>query len=278
MAAERDYYEILGISRDADEREIKKAYRKLAKKYHPDTNSGNEQSEKKFKEITEAYSVLGDQEKKEMYDRFGHAAFEGGTQGNNPGKNVWEQDADDIFGDFWGGMFGGRRFSGFWQNDFPKRGTDLQSEISVSFEEAALGCVKVIHLQNGIGIWGTQSVQVQIPAGIDDGMSIRLKGKGMPGTGGAKAGDLFLKVHITERPGFVRKGLDIYTSAEIPSAIAREGGKVRMQTVDGNVECQIKKGIRPGARIRLKGKGIVSVKNHAVRGDQYVTILVDRAK
>lgn len=270
LAAKKDYYEILGVGRDADEREIKKAYRRLAKKYHPDTNSGNAQAEQKFKEITEAYTVLGDTEKKKLYDRYGHAAFEGDSERE---FHFEGQNMDDVFGDLFERMFGQRGFGHDSFHGFQSKGADLQSEITVSFNEAALGCTKVLYLQDGAGGHGLQSLQVEIPAGIDDGMSIRLRGKGMPGAGGG-AGDLLLKVHVEKRPGFERKGMDIYTTVTIPYTKAVSGGKVQIPTIDGRVEFPIQKGTRSGTRIRLKGKGITSVKNHAVRGDQYVTIQV----
>lgn len=270
LADKKDFYEILGVSRDADEREIKKAYRRLAKKYHPDTNSGNAQAEQRFKEITEAYTILSDREKRTLYDRYGHTAFEGN---NDSGFHFEEQNMDDLFGDLFGRMFGS---SGFRQSRFDgyqSQGADLRSEITVTFDEAVFGCTKILHLQNGAGGYGVQSLLVKIPAGIDDGMNIRLRKKGMPGAGGT-AGDLLLKVHVEKRPGFERKGLDIYTSVTIPYTIAAAGGKVQIPTVDGRVEFRIQKGVQSGTRIRLRGKGVTSVKNHAVRGDQYVTVRV----
>lgn len=271
MAAERDYYEILGISRDADEREIKKAYRKLAKKYHPDTNSGNAQAEQKFKEITEAYTVLGDTEKKKLYDRYGHAAFDGDVDRDS---HFEEQNMDNVFDGLFGQMFGrdGFRYNSF--GGFQSKGADIHSEISISFNEAAFGCTKVLKLQNSAGGYGAQFLQVKIPAGIDDGMDIRLRGKGMMGAGGGRNGDLLLKVHVEKKPGFQRRGLDVYTNVVIPYMTALSGGRIQIPTIDGRVEFPIQKGIRSGTRIRLRGKGITSVKNHAVCGDQYVTIQV----
>jgi molecular chaperone DnaJ len=315
MAAKRDYYEILGINRSADAAAIKKAYRKLAKKYHPDTNSGDVQMEQKFKEVTEAYTILSDPKKRKLYDQFGHAAFEGSAEGANPyegmgngfyggasygnnGKSYQEYhfeggNMDDIFGDLFGGMFGGKsRHTGgyshgfgedsFGRNGFyggasaQEKGRDLQADVSVSFEEAAFGCDKVIRIQDGKGTM--QSLQVHIPAGIDDGKNVRLRGKGQPGFGGAQSGDLLLKVHIQEKPGFERKGMDVYTTVFVPFTTAVFGGEVPVQTIDGRVLCKIKAGTQCGSRIRLKGKGIVSVKNEALRGDQYVTVQIEVPK
>ncbi len=316
MAAKRDCYEVLGVSRDASQSDIKKAYRKLAKKYHPDTNAGNEEAAEKFKELSEAYSILNDPEKKKLYDRFGHAAFDGsapgaggsgfsGFGGNGGGSyryagpdgNYQEfhfegGDMDDILKDIFGGGFSsgagrsGRGFSGsgfsgfsghggFDSHSFRSRGQDVNAEISVSFDEAAFGCEKVISLagiDNGSSSGNT--LKVKIPAGIDDGKSIRLRGKGMPGTGGGEAGDLMIKVNVGSRPGFERKGMDVYTTATIPFSTAVLGGKAMVQTLYGKVMCNIKPGTQSGTKIRLKDKGIVSMKNRNQKGCQYVMIQI----
>ena len=304
MAEKRDYYEVLGIQRDADEAAIKRAYRKLAKKYHPDTNSGDAQAERKFKEITEAYAVLRDPEKRKLYDQFGHGAFqEGGFGGGaDPRGNGgfqefhFEGSPEDFFGDIFGGMFGRGDFggsgyqrsgfggSGFRSTDyegegfrdsgfgggFHRKGRDLRAEISVSFEEAAFGCDKRVTLQGADG--RAQSLQVHIPAGIDTGKSVRLRGKGGPGQGGGAPGDLLLKVQVKPKPGFERKGLDVYTTAVIPFTTAVLGGEVLVPTLYGNVMCRIREGTQSGSKIRLKGKGIVSMGDSSLYGDQYVTI------
>ncbi len=246
----RDYYEVLGVSRSADAAAIKKAYRKLAKKYHPDTNAGNKEAEQKFKEATEAYEVLGDEKKRKLYDQYGHAAFQEGfseeaarsaANGGYQEFHFENGNMDDIFGDLFGNLFGGKKggqkqsrnfhsggFSGFHNGNFHGRtfhsgsfgqddfdtfgsggsqgysmkGEDIESEIQISFDEAVFGCDKVITLQ-GAGTRGKpQSLQVHIPAGIDNGGRIRLKGKGGEGFGSGPAGDLFLKVKVGEKPGF----------------------------------------------------------------------------
>ena len=284
MGAKRDYYEVLGISRSADKDAIKKAYRKMAKKYHPDSNAGNPDAEEKFKEVTEAYNVLSDPEKKKLYDQFGHAAFEEGAGGAGYGEGSFDGsgfggfggfgnshsgayrspdgsyqefhfeggDMDDILKNLFGGGFGGGSnsgkagsahgfggsgfgHSGFENGSFrsgfngsfgsggfdgtgygdgfgnscnsgfsgshQQKGQDLNAEISISFNEAAFGCDKLINLSGADGS-GKQTLKVHIPAGIDNGKSIRLRGKGNLGYGGAPAGDLLLKVHVGERPGF----------------------------------------------------------------------------
>ncbi|MGN0399795.1 MAG: DnaJ C-terminal domain-containing protein [Blautia sp.] len=278
MDTKRDYYEILGLEKGADASEIKKAYRKLAKRYHPDTNGGNTRAEQQFKEITEAYSILSDPKKKGMYDKFGHAAFdpsfsEEAARGNTYGGfgrdgrfyreyHFGDEDADDLFEDFFGGMFQGRNFR--------QKGQDLNASVSISFDEAVFGCDKQIRLQDASG--NISSLQVHIPAGIETGKKVRLKGKGMPGFRGGEAGDLFLNVTVGEKPGFERRGTDVYTVQQIPFTTAVFGGEVQVPTLYGTVLCRIREGTQSGTKIRLKGKGIVSMKNASIYGDQYVTI------
>ena len=340
----RDYYELLGLAKGADPSAIKKAYRKLAKKYHPDTNPGDKEAEKKFKEITEAYNILSDPEKKKLYDQFGHAAFDqsgaaGGTDtsgfyggfygsgfggagsdetgsgsngfgsggfsgGGFTGNGGYQEyhfeggNMDDMFEDIFGNMFhggtsrktssrfggssfGGNGFSdgghsGFQSSNFQSKGSDLNAEVTVGFDEAAFGCDKVITLQdpNAPGNL-SQSLKVHIPAGIDTGKTIRLRGKGMPGVNGGDAGDLMLKVKVADKPGYVRNGMDVYTTVSVPFTTAVFGGEALVQTLYGNVLCKIREGTQSGSKIRLKGKGIVSMKNPSVHGDQYVTVQIE---
>ena len=311
MTGKRDYYEVLGVDRNADAAAIKKAYRKLAKKYHPDTNAGNRHAEQMFKEATEAYEVLSDPEKKKLYDRFGHAAFDGSAQGGTyggadsaggfqgfDGFRGFDQNGgyrefhfergnmDDLFGDIFGDLFhgnGGFEGSGFRNSGYGdgfysgfgngmQKGADLRAEVSVSFEEAAFGCDKVIQLQREDG--SLQSLQVHIPAGIESGKSIRLKGKGAMGKGGGQAGDLLLRVRAGEKPGFERKGMDVYSAISIPFTTAVFGGEVTVPTISGSVVCRIREGTQSGSKIRLKGKGIVSMTDPGTFGDQYVTIQI----
>lgn len=340
--AKRDYYDVLGIDRNADEKEIKRAYRKLAKKYHPDTNSGDRQAEQKFKEVTEAYNILSDAEKRKLYDRYGFAAFEegggpyqngnggyysGGTYQNGSGGyyssggfgngGTWQEfhfdgDADgmeDIFEDIFGGMFrggnsgsraysgqggGSRAYSGqgggswgysgqnggsraysrngFSGRSYQQKGADAHADINVSFEEAALGCDKVFSLRGNDG--QVQSIQVHVPAGIDEGKRIRLKGRGGAGINGGAAGDLLLKVHIMPKAGFERKGMDVYVTANIPYTTAVFGGEAIVPTIDGRVSCRIPAGTQSGSRIRLRNKGIVSMNDSSKKGDEYVVIQI----
>lgn len=304
----QDYYEVLGIGKQADEKEIKRAYRKLAKKYHPDMNPGDKVAEQKFKEVTEAYNVLSDKEKKKLYDQFGFAAFDeagnaradagSGFYGGAGGQGFGGQggfrsgsfhtgdgsgyqefhyeggDMGDMFGDIFGNMFhGGFGGQKGYRQQASYRGEDLHADITVGFDEAAFGCDKMIHIQAADGT-GVQSLSVHIPAGIDDGKSVRLRGKGHPGFGGGENGDLLLKVHITPRAGYERKGMDVYTTADIPFTTAVFGGEASFPTLYGNVVCKVPAGTQSGKKIRLRGKGIVSMKNSNVHGDQYVTIQI----
>lgn len=299
----KDYYDVLGINRNADEKEIKRAYRKLAKKYHPDTNPGDKQAEQKFKELTEAYNVLSDPEKKKMYDQYGFAAFEEGfgAGGNQSGGRSYSTggfgnggmyqefhftggdmgDMGDIFGDIFGDLFhghGGNGFhsrsrSGFGSGSSSRKGADAHADIEISFDEAALGCDKVLQLRDEKG--KTRSLKVHIPAGIDEGQSIRLKGKGASGTGGGSDGDLMLKIHITPKPGYERDGNDVYVTAKIPYTTAVLGGEAIVPTLTGKVSCKIAAGTQSGSRIRLKNKGISSMKNPAHKGDEYVVIQIE---
>lgn len=290
MGAKRDCYEVLGVSRNAEDAAIKKAYRKLAKKYHPDTNAGNAQAEEKFREATEAYDILSDPEKRKLYDRFGYAAFE---ENADACRNAYgfEGGADDFFKNFFGGAdfhqgngFGDAGFyqrngfgGGFHAGGFCRDGSDLEAEISVSFEEAAFGCDKVISLADGNGRKG-RALKVHIPAGIEDGKTIRLREKGGPAVGKGRPGDLLLKVNVRSMAGFERKGMDVYTTVDVPFTTAVFGGEATVRTLYGNVLCKIAEGIQPGTKIRLKGKGIVSMKNPGVRGDQYVTVQIQVPK
>ena len=324
MSTKKDYYEVLGINKNADDKTIKKAYRKLAKKYHPDINPGDTNAEEKFKEVTEAYEILSDPEKRKLYDQFGHAAFDGtgaaqsgaynntggfdgfggfggsggfhgGTYRTN-GNNGYQEfhfeggDMGDIFENFFGGNFKNSGFKGgFHQNgnfhqdfhhqngfggrqSYQTKGSDVHAEINVSFDAAAFGKKETIHLKDENG--RVQTLEVNIPAGIETGQSIRLKGKGSPGYQGGPAGDLFLKVTVDQKPGYKREGQDIYTKVSIPFITAVLGGDVTVKTIYGNVRCSIKPGTQSGSKLRLRGKGIVSMKNSAVHGDQYTTIEV----
>lgn len=296
----KDFYKILDLKSDADEKEIKKAYRKLAKKYHPDTNQGNKEAERRFKEATEAYEILSDPEKRKLYDMYGMAAFDGsmGQSGPDAKGQGWpgsgadgtyreyhysSGNAEDIFSEFFGEHFGGfgsgsgRRRTGARKEDFfshfsdrEPEANDLQADITVTLKESVFGCDKMFRLDAPAG----RSIQVHIPAGIAEGQRIRLKGKGRTGRAGGAAGDLFLRVHIEENSVYERKGQDIYTTVSIPYTTAVLGGTAKVPTLYGDVECKVPAGIQPGSKIRLKQKGVVSMKNKAVYGDEYVILQI----
>ena len=316
--SKRDYYEVLGVPKDADEDALKKAYRKLAKKYHPDANPGDKAAEAKFKEASEAYSVLSDPQKRQQYDQFGHAAFEQGGAGA---------------GGFGGGR-SGRARSG------PSRGANIKTSVRITFEEAVFGCDKEIEMNfketcaschgtgakagtspqtcskcNGKGkimytqqsFFGTvQNVQtcpdcngtgqvikekcpdcygtgyktvrkkfkVSIPAGIDNGQCVRLAGGGEPGTGGGERGDLLVEAVVSQHPIFKRQDTSIYSTVPISFARAALGGPIRIKTVDGEVEYDVRPGTQTDTKVRLKGKGVPSLRSRSVRGDHYVTLVV----
>lgn len=289
----KDYYDVLGVNKKANSQEIKSAYRKLAKKYHPDTNPGDKKAEQLFKEVTEAYNVLSDEEKRKLYDQFGHAAFDG-SMGSDPGKyaeneRFWKSggtngahteyyysgDMDDLFGDMFGSFFHrGRHFD--FEDDFAyenQGSLDLTSEITVSFKEAALGCEKVIALKGE----RSDSLAVKIPAGINEGQSVRLKGKGRVGRNG-KAGDLLIKVHILEDKRYTRDGRDVFITESVPYTTAILGGETEFDTLYGPVKCKIPAGSQSGSKLRLKNKGIVSMKNKDSYGDEYVTLQISVPK
>lgn len=334
----RDYYEVLGISKTADDAEIKKAYRVLAKKYHPDMNPGDAEAEKKFKEASEAYAVLSDPEKRRQYDQFGHAAFEGGGAGGFGGFDFNSADFGDIFGDIFGDFFGGGRRRG--ANNGPMKGANIRTSVRITFEEAVFGVSKEIELTlkdecatchgtgakpgtspetctkcggkgqvvftqqsffgtvrnvqscpecNGTGkvikekcadchgtgyIANRKKIQVSIPAGIDNGQGVRIRDKGEPGTNGGPRGDLLVEVIVARHPIFQRQDYNIFSTVPISYAVAALGGDVVVDTVDGKVIYEVKPGTQTDTKVRLKGKGVPSLRNKEVRGDHYVTLVV----
>lgn len=337
MADKRDYYEVLGVSKTASDDEIKKAFRTLAKKYHPDMHPGDKECEEKFKEAQEAYAVLSDAEKRKQYDQFGHAAFDS-TGGGAGGFDFSGMDMGDIFGDIFGDFFGGgsRRRT----NDGPMKGSNLRTSVRITFEEAIFGCEKEIemvlkdecHTCHGTGakpgttpetcpkcggkgkvvftqqsFFGTvqnvqtcpdcggsgkiikdkcpdcrgtgyiaskKKIQVSIPAGIDNGQSVRIREKGEPGINGGPRGDLLVEVVVSRHPSLQRQDMNIYSTAQISFAQAALGGEIRIHTVDGDVLYEVKPGTQTNTRIRLKGKGVPSLRNKSVRGDHYVDLVV----
>lgn len=336
----RDYYEVLGVDRNADDAALKKAYRVLAKKYHPDMNPGDAEAEKKFKEASEAYAVLSDPEKRRQYDQFGHAAFEGGGAGGAGGFGGFSSaDFGDIFGDIFGDFFGGGRRSGR-ANNGPMKGANVRKGVRITFEEAIFGCEKELDVIlkepcktcNGTGakpgtspetcskcggkgqvvytqqsFFGTvqnvqtcpdchgsgkiikekcsdcggtgyvstkKTIKVSIPAGIDNGQSVRIRDKGEPGVNGGPRGDLLVEVTVSRHPIFQRQDVHIFSTAPITFAQAALGGDVRIKTVDGEVIYTVKPGTKTDTKVRLKGKGVPSLRNPQLRGDHYVTLVI----
>lgn len=276
MASQRDYYEILGVSKNASDDEIKKAYRKLAIKYHPDRNPGDKDAEAKFKEINEAHEVLSDKQKRARYDQFGHAGVGGaGSSGGagNPfggGFNYNGQTFnfdfgnggmfDDILGSLFGfGATGARR---------ARRGADMQVVVTLTFEEAIFGCTKTVE-NNGTDL------KVKIPAGIDDGMSVRLKGKGGPAPeGGTEPGDLYVRVRVKPHKTLMREGAIILSEQKIDMVDAALGCEVEVTTVDGPITMKVPAGTQSGTPFKLSGHG-VPFRTDGDRGPHIVTILVE---
>lgn len=341
----RDYYEVLGVDKNADEATIKKAYRALAKKYHPDMNPGDADAEKKFKEASEAYAVLSDPEKKSKYDQFGHAAFDGMGGGGGfdfSGMDFSGMDFSDLFSDLFGfgDIFGGgSRNRG--RSNGPMKGANLHTSVRLTFEEAVFGCKKEIELTvketcktcNGSGAKpGTtpetcsecggngQKVTTQrspfggivrkvqtcpvcqgsgkvikdkctdcsgtgyipmrkrysidIPAGIENGRAVTLPGLGEPGTGGGPRGDVRVEAIVSRHPIFQRQDVNIFSTVPLPFAVAALGGEILIDTVDGKVIYDVKPGTQTDTKVRLKGKGVPSWRNKDIRGDHYVTLVV----
>ena len=350
MSEKRDYYEVLGVSKDADAKEIKKAYRKLAMKYHPDKNPGDKAAEEKFKEINEAYEVLSDEEKRSTYDRFGHdglngqAGFGGGQGFGGFGGSGGFGGFEDIFGDIFGSGFGGFGGSGgSSRRRGPRRGADIRQSVTIKFEEAAFGKkikVKINRSEecdechgsgakpgttkktcptchgsgtvqsvqrtpfgniasqrtcstcNGEGeinespcnkchgkgsVRKTKTIEVDIPAGIDDGQMIKLSGQGEVGEKGGPRGDLYIVVNVQKHEIFTREGYDVYIEMPIRFTQAALGDKLEVPTLDGKVSYNLPEGTQTGTVFRLREKGIPKLRSNS-RGDQYVKVRIDTPK
>ena len=340
----RDYYEVLGVSRGASEDEIKKAYKKMARKYHPDLNPGDKTAEEKFKEVNEAYEVLSDADKKARYDQYGHAGVDpnfgaGGFGGGFDGSFDFG-DLGDIFGSFFGGGFGGGRRT---NPNAPQRGESIRMSIAISFEEAAFGCEKAVTVEryetcdtchgNGcapgtspevcpdchgtgtvqvrrqtpMGVFATSSpcpkcggkgrishqpckdcrgsgmvrkkktIQASIPAGIDNGQTISIRGQGNAGKNGGPAGDLLITITVRPHELFRREGTSVLCEAPITFTQAVLGAELEIPTIDGKVKYTLPEGTQSGTTFRLKGKGIPSIHGRG-RGDQYVTVYIETPK
>ncbi|ADN77092.1 chaperone protein DnaJ [Ferrimonas balearica DSM 9799] len=327
--SKRDYYEVLGVGRDASERDIKKAYKRLAMKYHPDRNPGDAAAEASFKEVKEAYEILADEQKRAAYDQFGHAGVDPNRGGGGFGGGA---DFGDIFGDVFGDIFGGRR-GGRQQ---ARSGADLRYNLELTLEEAVKGCKKELKIPSLVGcetchgsgakpgtsantcgtchgtgqvqmrqgffavqqtcpscggrgkvitdpctscrgqgrVEKTKTLSVTIPAGVDTGDRIRLAGEGEAGEMGAPAGDLYVQVHIKEHPIFVRDGNNLYCEVPISFANAALGGEIEVPTLDGRVVLKVPAETQTGRMFRLRGKGVKSVRSHAV-GDLVCKVIIE---
>ncbi len=344
MSTKRDYYDVLGVGKSADATEIKKAYRKLAMKYHPDKNPGDKEAEERFKEINEAYEVLSDETKRRNYDQFGHEGVNGqgfGGAGGFGGQGFGG--FDDIFGDIFGDMFGGGFGGGRQRRRGPERGADIKQRVNISFEEAAFGKkvqVKINRSEeceechgsgarpgtskktcptcHGSGtvqsvqrtpfgniasqrtcstcdgegeinespcnkchgkgsVRKTKTIEVDIPAGIDDGQMIKLSGQGEVGEKGGPRGDLYIVVNVQKHDIFTREGYDVYIEMPIRFTQAALGDKLEVPTLDGKVSYNLPEGTQTGTVFRLREKGIPKLRSNS-RGDQYVKVIIDTPK
>ena len=343
MADKRDYYDVLGVDKSADEASIKKAYRSLAKKYHPDMNPGDAEAEKKFKEVNEAYAILSDPQKKQQYDQFGHAAFEQGGPGAGGGFGGFEGfgGCGDIFSDIFGGGFGG---SSSARRNAPMRGDDVGATVNITFEEAAFGVKKdvtynriqrcsdcggsgaekgtqpetcstcggtgqrrVVQRMMGMQFQSTTTCEacrgtgkvvknpcsncrgtgfvkvskklgVSIPAGINDGERIALRGEGCDGRNGGPTGDLIITVRVRRHNVFERDGYNIYCEVPITVAEATLGAEITVPTLEGNIQYTIPEGTQPGTQFTIRQKGIPFVNNSTRRGDLIFTVNVEIPK
>ena len=265
---EKDFYQVLGVDRTASSKDIKKAYRKLAQQYHPDANPGDEAAETRFKEITEAYDVLSDAKVREEYDQ-ARDAFSRGAWAGSPGggaQYVRFEDLDDLgsmFGGFgFGDLFGGAGSRG------PQKGADLEGEMHLGFHDAIAGVTRTLTVR---GPEGPRDVQVKIPAGVEDGQRIRVKGKGRPGTGGGPRGDLYVRVRVAAHPVFDRSGRNLAVTVPLTYTEAALGANIAVPTLDGKVTLKIPAGTPSGKTFRVSGKGITTGK---ATGDLLVTVEV----
>ncbi|WP_161887765.1 DnaJ C-terminal domain-containing protein [Pontibacter russatus] len=282
----KDYYSILGVDKTASQADIKKAYRSLAKKYHPDKNKGDKTAEEKFKDISEAYEVLGDKEKRQQYDQLGanwrqfqNAGAGGGQYQSQPGGGYYEGDFSDMFGggggggfsDFFQQFFGGGGGAGFGQagrgRSQPRKGQDYQAELEITLQEAYSGTSRLINLHN-------QQLRITTKPGVADGQQLRIKGKGGQAAGGGTSGDLYINVRVQPDPRFERRGDDLYTNLPVDMYTAILGGQAHVNTMSGQLKLTIPAGTQPGKSLRLRGKGMPIYGKADQFGDLYVKIEV----
>jgi DnaJ-class molecular chaperone len=279
VTGKKDYYEVLGVPRTATEKDLKAAYRALARKHHPDVNPGDKKAEEKFKELSEAFAVLSDPEKRAKYDRGGHDAFEPGFDPFQGGSVDFSEfgfgNLADIFE-----MFGGARGAHGARGRATRRaaGEDIDLEMSLPFAQAIQGTTIEVGIPRGVWrgknlVRHTESMKVRIPAGIDDGERVRIAGKGNDGPGGGPAGDAFVHIRVEPHPMFRREGTDLVTEVPVGMVKAALGGEVLVPTLDGSATIKVPAGTRGGQRFRLKGRGVPARTGRAA-GDLHVIVQI----
>jgi len=274
----KDYYETLGVSRDVGAKELKAAYRKLARKYHPDVNKGNPQSEEKFKQVSEAFAVLSDSEKRAQYDRGGHSAFGAGFDpfSGFDARAAGIEDLSDLFG----GVFGfDIRGPGRRPRPRPRKGNDLKVNLAIDFMEAVQGATLSLRVPRHAGGGGRteEKIKARVPAGVKDGSTVRVAGKGDSGVAGGPPGDLYIAVQVRPHPMFRREGDHIVCDVPVSIDVAALGGTTEVPTLDGKTTINIPAGTRSGQRMRLGGKGIVAGQGRPA-GDLYVVVQIHPPK
>ncbi len=288
----KDYYGVLGVPKNANEKDIKNAYRKLARKHHPDMNPGDKSAEEKFKEVNEAYEVLSDPEKRKLYDQFG-SEYKTFQQGGGQADDFWQQwagrqpgqrqyttrDIGDLFGqdspfsDFFQQLFGGGAgygdlFGGGARQQRSRRGQDYEQPVEITFAEAYQGTTRLLQI-------GDKRIEVNIPAGADTGTRVRVEGKGAPGSGGGPAGNLYLHIGVLPHAQFQRRGEDLETAVPVDLYLAILGGEIAVPTPDGrSVMLRIPPETQNGAKFRLRGKGMPVLNRPKERGDLYAVVEV----
>ncbi len=288
----KDYYKILGVEKTATQQDIKKTYRRLARKYHPDVNPGDKGAEARFKEINEAHEVLSDAEKRRKYDELGASYQQWQRMGGDPRGFDWSQWAAAggqpgggrvhvEYADL-GDLFGGGGFSDFFQSMFgniggytqqargagrSRRGQDLEQPVEITLEEASDGTKRILQTEN-------RKLEVKIPAGVDTGSRVRMSGEGEPGVGGGPRGDVFLHISVLPHKTFERKGDDVYCELPVDLYTAILGGEVAVPTLKGHAMLKIPPETQSGKRFRLKGLGMPSLKNPKARGDLYAEVRI----
>jgi len=281
---EEDYYKVLGVKRDASQKDIQRAYRELARKFHPDMNPGDKKAKEKFQRVQQAYDVLNDPEKREMYDRYGSSFQSAGAGGGPRYSYQYPGGGDATFEEFdFSQLFGGRGSEGFadifrqfsggraqGRRAAPQRGGDLQHQVEIPFRTSITGGEVALHVRRPSG--KTESITVKIPPGIEDGKKIRLRGQGDPGPRGGNSGDLLITVRIAPHPYFRRRGNDLEVLVPVTLAEAALGAKIDVPTPQGMITLTVPPGTSAGRRLRVKGRGVTTSKGGA--GDLYAELRI----